>query len=117
MSRLSREKMRESEIGETDVGGEIIDMSPSHLLAGNHLSGMCQDLETLWRGGFTRSNPGKEAAPPLSFWLTVVWHSYLFRFARAIIRFNWSPLGYHLFSLLTCSALLAANDLGSFSPA
>ena len=40
MSRLSREKMRESEIGETDVGGEIIDMSPSHLLAGNHLSGM-----------------------------------------------------------------------------
>ena len=40
MSRLSREKMRESEIGETDVGGEIIDMSPSHFLAGNHLSGM-----------------------------------------------------------------------------
>jgi hypothetical protein len=32
--------MRESEIGETDVGGEIIDMSPSHFMAGNHFTGM-----------------------------------------------------------------------------
>ena len=45
MSRLSREKMRESEIGETDVGGEIIDMSPLHFLAGNHFTGCIQEGE------------------------------------------------------------------------